>query len=216
MTLQIHPQPENEYQTLVTIPYSRIRHHRQYAAPNQDGFTVTQLVEATFEGVTTLVKDETRNVSGSHKARHLFGTLLELRLAGADDATRPLATALCGNAALAAAVVAQPRSANVFVPTDADQAPERPSAGARSPHAARPAQRRGDPTVCACARRRRGAGPSPQKRERPGDHGGPTLGRLADQWRALGCAGDQSSCRSAAGRRPRPSSRRSRKPRRWR
>jgi hypothetical protein len=41
MTLQIHPQPENEYQTLVTIPYSRIRQHRQYAAPNQDGFTVT-------------------------------------------------------------------------------------------------------------------------------------------------------------------------------
>jgi len=41
MTLQIHPQPEAEYGTLVTIPYSRIRHHRQYAAPNQDGFTVT-------------------------------------------------------------------------------------------------------------------------------------------------------------------------------
>jgi hypothetical protein len=41
MTLQIHPQPEEDYSTLVTIPYSRIRHHRQYAAPNQDGFTVT-------------------------------------------------------------------------------------------------------------------------------------------------------------------------------
>ena len=41
MTLQIHPMPERDYQTLVTIPYSRIRHHRQYAAPNQDGFTVT-------------------------------------------------------------------------------------------------------------------------------------------------------------------------------
>ena len=41
MTLQIHPMPEGEYQTLVTIPYSRIKHHRQYAAPNQDGFTVT-------------------------------------------------------------------------------------------------------------------------------------------------------------------------------
>jgi hypothetical protein len=40
-TLQIHPQPEGEYDTLVTIPYSRIRQHRQYAAPNQDGFTVT-------------------------------------------------------------------------------------------------------------------------------------------------------------------------------
>lgn len=41
LTLQIHPAPEAEYQTLVTIPYSRIRQHRQYAAPNQDGFTVT-------------------------------------------------------------------------------------------------------------------------------------------------------------------------------
>jgi hypothetical protein len=40
-TLQIHPSPDGDYQTLVTIPYSRIRHHRQYAAPNQDGFTVT-------------------------------------------------------------------------------------------------------------------------------------------------------------------------------
>ena len=43
MTLQIHPQPENGYDTLVTIPYSRIRHHRQYSAPNQDGFSVTVL-----------------------------------------------------------------------------------------------------------------------------------------------------------------------------
>jgi hypothetical protein len=42
-TLQIHPQPEGDYQTLVTIPYSRIRQHRQYAAPNEDGFTVTVL-----------------------------------------------------------------------------------------------------------------------------------------------------------------------------
>jgi hypothetical protein len=41
MTLRIHPQPEGDDQTLVTIAYSRIRHHRQYAAPNQDGFTVT-------------------------------------------------------------------------------------------------------------------------------------------------------------------------------
>ena len=43
VTLQIHPQAEAEYETLVTIPYSRIRQHRQYAAPNQDGFTVTVL-----------------------------------------------------------------------------------------------------------------------------------------------------------------------------
>lgn len=41
MTLQIHPQPEGNHEVLVTIPYSAIRRHRQYAAPNQDGFTVT-------------------------------------------------------------------------------------------------------------------------------------------------------------------------------
>ena len=41
MTLQLHPQPDTTYDTLLTIPYSRIRQHRQYAAPNQDGFTVT-------------------------------------------------------------------------------------------------------------------------------------------------------------------------------
>lgn len=43
MTLQIHPQPEGNHDVLVTIPYSSIRRHRQYAAPNQDGFTVTVL-----------------------------------------------------------------------------------------------------------------------------------------------------------------------------
>ena len=41
MTLQIHAQPEGGFETLVTIPYSRIHQHRQYAAPNQEGFTVT-------------------------------------------------------------------------------------------------------------------------------------------------------------------------------
>ena len=41
ITLQVQPQPEEGCDTLVSIPYSRIRQHRQYAAPNQDGFTVT-------------------------------------------------------------------------------------------------------------------------------------------------------------------------------
>ncbi len=74
------------------------------------------------------VKDETRNVSGSHKARHLFGTLLELAVeeAGrgpAEGAQRPpLAIASCGNAALAAAVVASAaeRHLDVYIPPDAD------------------------------------------------------------------------------------------------
>jgi hypothetical protein len=41
ITLVIQPEPDEQATELVTIPYSRIRHHRQYAAPNQHGFTVT-------------------------------------------------------------------------------------------------------------------------------------------------------------------------------
>jgi threonine synthase len=73
------------------------------------------------------VKDETGNVAGSHKARHLFGLLLYLevveRLGLAGAAARPdLAIASCGNAALAAAVVAAAgrRRLHVFIPVDAD------------------------------------------------------------------------------------------------
>ncbi len=71
------------------------------------------------------VKDETGNVSGSHKARHLFGTLLELGgRGGGATGSAPLAIASCGNAALAAAVVARAadRRLLVFIPTDADAA----------------------------------------------------------------------------------------------
>lgn len=73
------------------------------------------------------VKDETGNVTGSHKGRHLMGVLLHLeiaeRLGLADPATRPdLAIGSCGNAALAAAVLARAadRRLRVFVPVDAD------------------------------------------------------------------------------------------------
>jgi hypothetical protein len=40
-TLIIQPEPEGTTNILVKVPYSRMRHHRQYAAPNQHGFTVT-------------------------------------------------------------------------------------------------------------------------------------------------------------------------------
>lgn len=46
MTVQVHPKPEGDFNALVTVPYSRIRRHRQYAAPNQDGLTVTVLPPA--------------------------------------------------------------------------------------------------------------------------------------------------------------------------
>jgi len=98
------------------------------------GFTVTPsaLVPALGDrlglaaGGGVWVKDETGNVAGSHKARHLFGVLVWLevaeRLGLADPSRRPdLAIASCGNAALAAAVVAAAgqRVLRVFVPTDA-------------------------------------------------------------------------------------------------
>jgi hypothetical protein len=41
MTLQVLPQPDAGDEVLVTIPYSSLRRHRQYAAPNQHGFTAT-------------------------------------------------------------------------------------------------------------------------------------------------------------------------------
>src|ERR1044071_1545785 len=40
-TLGIQPEPHARPNVLVKVPYSRMRHHRQYAAPNQHGFTVT-------------------------------------------------------------------------------------------------------------------------------------------------------------------------------
>jgi hypothetical protein len=40
-TIQVQPEPDEQANVLVKIPYPRIGHHRQYAAPNQHGFTVT-------------------------------------------------------------------------------------------------------------------------------------------------------------------------------
>jgi len=67
------------------------------------------------------VKDETGNVSGSHKARHLMGILLYLQVVERRERP-PLAIASCGNAALAAAVLARAadRPLRVFAPTDAE------------------------------------------------------------------------------------------------
>ena len=66
------------------------------------------------------IKDETHNVAGSHKARHLFGILLNL---SKDSLKQPFAIASCGNAALAAAVVSKAAGAklDVFIPPDAEE-----------------------------------------------------------------------------------------------
>ncbi len=91
------------------------------------GFAVTPttnegaLAEAAgLQAGALWIKDETRNVGGSHKARHLFGVLLHHAVT--TETVGELAIASCGNAALAAAVVARAadRPLRVFIPTWAD------------------------------------------------------------------------------------------------
>jgi len=117
--------------------YAEIVHRLDDAVRRVEGhgFEVTPLVRdaALSEGLGfsptggVFVKDETGNVAGSHKGRHLLGVLLHLEVSEAlglsDPGRRPdLAIASCGNAALAAAVLARAgdRRLRVFVPTDAD------------------------------------------------------------------------------------------------
>jgi len=93
------------------------------------GFRVTPIAQqaalagACGHGGPLWVKDETGNVSGSHKARHLMGVALHLEVADVPRDT-PLAIASCGNAALAAAVVAHAagRPLQVYIPSDANPA----------------------------------------------------------------------------------------------
>lgn len=84
---------------------------------------VAGLAEAIGHGGGLWAKDETGNVSGSHKARHLFGLVIHLEVSGVSHDT-PLAIASCGNAALGAAVVARAagRPLVIHVPAWADPA----------------------------------------------------------------------------------------------
>lgn len=68
-------------------------------------------------GVEVWVKDETGNVTGTHKGRHLMGLALHLAVEGV-PLSRRLAISSCGNAALAAAALARAagRPLEVFVP----------------------------------------------------------------------------------------------------
>jgi threonine dehydratase len=87
----------------------------EHSAPLSDHF-----------GADIWIKDETGNVGGSHKGRHLAGALLHLRAAEAlgfgASSRPPLAIASCGNAAIAAATLAQSSGwpLDVFVPDRAD------------------------------------------------------------------------------------------------
>lgn len=90
-----------------------------------DGVGFVETPYTYSRGLDLWIKDETGNVAGSHKARHLMGLAIHLEvvsrlgLASLEDAE--LAIASCGNAALAAAVVAKAagRRLRVFVPPSA-------------------------------------------------------------------------------------------------
>ena len=92
------------------------------------GFVVTPCSESLIGERRVTVKDETDNVSGSHKARHTFGLMLHLlvreRRGGVAADRPPLAIASCGNAAVAAAVVAAAERwpINVYVPENPEAA----------------------------------------------------------------------------------------------
>lgn len=124
------------------------------------GFVVTPFVAApslsAALGAAVWAKDETDNVAGSHKGRHLVTILLHLVAAEslrlATGPRRPLAIASCGNAAIAAATLARRASwpIDVFVPTWASPAVlDRLSSLGASIHPCerRPTDPPGDPTV---------------------------------------------------------------------
>jgi threonine synthase len=107
---------------------------RALVAVDGRGFCLTPmapapgLAAAAYIGAALWIKDETGNVAGSHKARHLIGVMLYLRVldaarlpAGDGLRARRLAIASCGNAALAAAVIARASDwpIDVFIPPDA-------------------------------------------------------------------------------------------------
>lgn len=119
------------YADLVTqldAEVARVDGHGFVATPFRRADALSERLGFAADG-GVWIKNETGNVSGSHKARHLFGVLVHLelmeRLGRTDPAhRRRLAIASCGNAALAAAVVAAAghRALDVFVPVDADPA----------------------------------------------------------------------------------------------
>jgi threonine synthase len=115
--------------------YRRILHPISDRLQRKEGrdFDVTPLTEesrlASALGRTgrLWVKNETGNVTGSHKGRHLMATLLyleALRELRGETARKILAIYSCGNAALGAAAVARAGGyeLHAFVPEDVDPA----------------------------------------------------------------------------------------------
>lgn len=149
---------DGDYLALVTETDRRV------AAVDGTGFVTTPLVELEMapRPGRVVAKVETAGVGQSHKARHLFGSILHhliLEQTDTDPGNRAgpgsasLAIASCGNAALGAAVVARAveRPLEVFVPVDADPVvvDRLDQLGAEVTHCPRAAGTVGDPCVAA-------------------------------------------------------------------
>jgi len=85
------------------------------------------LESTSLRGLEIWIKNETENVSGSHKGRHLMGVLIWLEMVRAlkragTDSKPSLAVMSCGNAALAAGMLAKASQypLDAFVPDWAD------------------------------------------------------------------------------------------------
>eukprot|EP00519_Triparma_laevis_P013394 CAMPEP_0182490054 /NCGR_PEP_ID=MMETSP1321-20130603/34_1 /TAXON_ID=91990 /ORGANISM="Bolidomonas sp., Strain RCC1657" /LENGTH=1079 /DNA_ID=CAMNT_0024692183 /DNA_START=288 /DNA_END=3527 /DNA_ORIENTATION=+ len=96
------------------------------------GFVPTPMLEGSLGEEKVFVKDESNQVAGSHKARHLFNVMTYLQVLDAlrpdsavpMKATRRLTVASCGNAGLAAATIAAAADwpIDVCIPDNADPA----------------------------------------------------------------------------------------------
>ncbi|MDH3707867.1 MAG: pyridoxal-phosphate dependent enzyme [Acidimicrobiia bacterium] len=114
---------DDEYCAIVTALDDRIEavdERRLVVSPTAPAPGIGALVEADV-----WLKDETHTVSGSHKARHVAGLMIGLltgERSGALTSRPRLAIASCGNAALAASVMAAAADwpITVFVPPDGD------------------------------------------------------------------------------------------------
>jgi threonine synthase len=176
------------------------------------GFTVSPLIEfehaAKELGVSEVWgKVDTRNVGGSHKARHLMGILLHLE-ARRISARIPLAIASCGNAAIAAATLAKAakRSVQVFIPSWAKQ-PVRDRLSALGATLTESPRQPSDPPGDPCLHRfhdalKKGALPFCVQGSENGltIDGGASLGHeLADQYAMLGFVPDRLFVQTGGG-----------------
>ncbi len=112
-------------QGMSDVEYCELVSALDRAVAQVDGVGFVETPYTYCGGLDLWAKDETGNVAGSHKARHLMGLAIHFevvsRLGLVDLEDAELAIASCGNAALAAAVIAKAagRRLRVFVPPSA-------------------------------------------------------------------------------------------------